>query len=439
MPLKQKPTDTPSSAAKAGDVSTLPIRTKDSRPLKPSRDAPLLDRLKRSGLDPQKLLDLALPGKTGKVAAKRRHRMILLGYLFVVGLPSLLFAAYMVFWASDQYHSTAAFAVRSAKTAAATEILGMVLDSGSESTTSNSYIVNDYLQSQAILEDLKGKIDLEAIFNREGADWLFRMGRGLPIEDELDYWNRMVDVSYDATSGVIYVEVRSFHPEDSLQIGDAILQRSEILVNKLSEVNRRQSIRYAEETVARAEARLKTIRRQMLAYRDETQEVSPEDNAKIAMEMIAGLDQRVVAKEAEKKTLETYLNASSPRIRLLSQEIGALKTQIAAERQRLGGGAAAGEAGARDDRLAVRIGDYTDLKLEEEFANKFYTTAMAGLEQARQDADQKHMYLATFITPTLSEQAQYPHRYLYSLGVFLLLLGLWTVAVLMYYNVRDRT
>ncbi|MEP5136055.1 MAG: hypothetical protein ABJQ45_12215 [Parasphingorhabdus sp.] len=423
-----------------GMFVTVPRQDQDPLTKNRGKNPPLIDRLKKSGLDPQKLLDIARPGSATKSTTSLRHRLILIGFLLFVALPSAAFSAYMIFWASDQYHSTTAFAVRSANQAAATDILGMMLDSGSESPTSNSYIVNDYLQSQAIIEDLSHTIDLEAIFNRDQADWLFRLGTDLPIEDKIDYWNRMVDINFDATSGVIYVEVRTFHPDDSVTLATAILQRSEVLVNKLSEVNRRQSVRFAEETVARAEARLKVIRRQMLAYRDGTQEVSPEDNAKIAMEMISALDQQVVAKQAEMKTLATYLNSDSPRIRLLYEEINALESQITTERQRLGGGTS-GDNGtsANDNRLAVRISDYSDLKLEEEFANQFYTTALAGLEKARQDADQKHMYLATFIKPTLSQQAQYPQRFLYSFAFFLMLAGFWTVVVLMYYNIRDRT
>ncbi|MEJ8476300.1 hypothetical protein [Roseibium algae] len=419
---------------------TLPPQTGGQTQLKPAQDTGLLDRLKRSGLDPQKLLDLALAGKSRKATIKQRHRLILLGYIFFVGLPSLIFAAYMLFWASDQYHSTTAFAVRSSNMSAATEVLGMVLSGGSESTTSNSYIVNDYLQSQAVLEDLSEEIDLQAIFNRNDADWLFQMGRDLPIEDQLAYWNRMVSISFDGTSGVIYVEVRTFAPQDSVTVANAILRRSEILVNQLSEANRRQGVRFAEETAARAEAGLKAIRRQMLAFRDLTQEVSPEDNARMATEMIAALEARVATKETEKKTLETYLDQNSPRVRLMNQEIRVLNSQIVEARQKLGTGNNGGaEKTSNRDRISLRISDYSDLKLEEEFANRFYTTALAGLEKARQDADQNTMYLATFIEPTLSQQAQYPHRLLYSFSVFLLLAGLWTVLVLMYYNVRDRT
>jgi capsular polysaccharide transport system permease protein len=434
--------ETKEQSAEKGAVFTLPSKKTGTVARSSQRDGGLVTRLKKSGLDPQKLLDLALPGATAKSATKLRHRMVLLGFLLFVALPSAAFSAYMFFWAADQYHSTAAFAVRSSNPVAATEILGMVMgNAGGESTTSNSYIVTDYLQSQAILEDLPKDLDLQSIFSRESSDVLFAMGKDLPIEDQLDYWNSMVDVSFDATSGVIYVEVRSFRPEDSVKIAGAVLKRSEVLVNQLSEANRRESVRFAEESVARAEARLKAIRKQMLAYRDETQEVSPEENARLAAEMIAGLDQQRATREAEKSTLLSYLDEDSPRIRMLDQQIEALETQISEVRQRLGAGTSPGSTVKQDraNSLSFRIADYSELALEEEFAQKLYVTSLASLEKARQEADSKHLYLATFIKPTLSQDAQYPSRFLYSLAVFLMLGGLWTVVVLMYYNIRDRT
>lgn len=423
---------------KKGEI--LPLKkAKDSQQVTPAQDTSLLERLKKSGLDPQKLLDVTLPNLQSR-PGKKRHYYIRLSFLLMVALPTAFFTLYMFFAASDQYHSSVAFAVRSSNNTAATEVLGMVLDSGGESTTSNSYIVHDYLKSQAALEDIKKTVDLENVFSKESSDWLFRMSEELPIEDQLKYWNSMVDVSFDSTSGVIFVNVRSFDPGDSVLLAEQIHAKSETLVNRLSETNRRQSVQYAEVNVAKAETRLKAIRKQLLAYRDKTQEVSPEENARITSELIGELDAELSAKEAARTTLLSYLNEDSPRIRIINQEISALEAQIAKEKKRLGSGeAVSAEDGGRVSSISTRIADYSDLKLEEEFANQLYITALAGLEKARQDADQKSMYLATFIPPTLSQDAQYPSRWLWSISVLLLLSGLWITAVLMYYNIRDRT
>ena len=429
------------------DVPAKPLEAKPSakKELKTAvKESPVLVRLRKSGLDPQKLLDVTLPGGTVKQTLKRRHLVIRLAFVLCVALPAAIVSGYMFLIASDQYESTTAFAIRSSSTPAVTDILGMVLDSGGgESVSSNSYIVHDYLQSQTFVEELKSELDLEDIFSAPGADWFFRMGTGLAIEDTVDYWKKMSTVSYDATSGVLYVQVRSFSAENSLRLTAAALEWTERLINKLSDENRRETVRFAEEAVARAETRIKAIRRELLRYREKSQEISPEDNARIALEMIATLDQSIAAKEAEKRTLQTYLDNDSPRIKLLTEEVSALRQQIENERQRMGSGIDVSlqqpNSEAAGETLPFRIANYTDLKLEEEFANQLYTAALASLEQARQDADQKHMYLATFIEPTLSEDAQYPHRLLISVAGFFILLGLWVTGVLMYYNMRDRS
>jgi capsular polysaccharide transport system permease protein len=415
--------------------------TKPNKPLKKAgKRTSISERLRKSGLDPQKLLDLTLPISRRAAQKKTRHLMVMLGFLAFVAIPTALTAVYMFFYASDQYHSTAAFAVRTVNNAPATEILGMVLNGGGggESASANSYIINDYLQSQAIIEALPAEVDLEKIYNRQGADWLFRMGTELPIEAKLSYWQDMVEVIYDATSGVIYVEVVSFRPEDSQLIANVILQESEKLVNQLSEKTRRQSVLSAEKALASAEARLKAIQKQLLAYRERTQEVSPEDNARLVMEMISRLEQQLIQKEAERKTLLGYLNESTPRIRILSDEIESLKTQVDLERKRLGSGLGFDPADPNDS-ISFRLADYSELKLEEEFAKQMYATALAGLESARREAASKSLYLATFIKPTLSQEPQYPSRFMYVLTIFLLFLGAWLVSVLMYYNIRDRS
>ncbi len=110
-----------------GTVFNLPSKKGAAVAKANSKDGKLISRLKKSGLDPQKLLDLALPGTTAKSATKMRHRMILLGFMLFVAMPAAAFSAYMFFWASDQYHSMTAFAVRSSQPVAATEVLGMVM------------------------------------------------------------------------------------------------------------------------------------------------------------------------------------------------------------------------------------------------------------------------------------------------------------------------
>lgn len=394
-------------------------------------------RLRHAGLDPSQLIRARSSAEEGQVKRPLRHRWIILGFFLGVLLPTLAASVYMVFLAADQYHSRTAFAVRTIENTGATEFLGLVVQGGGASTTSDSYIISDYLQSQAVVEEVSKALDLAAMFNRSNSDWYFAMGEDLPIEDKVDYWNAMVDVNYDATSGLITVETRAFSPQDATAIAEALVEASERLVNRLADKAHRESIRFAKQEVARAEARLKIYRKELLQYREETQEISPLENAKITVELIASLEQELTKNQAELKTLKQYLDPQSPQIRILERQILSLEEQIASERQRLGAGS--GIAGLAGRSISNRLASYEELELEREFAQKAYTAALASLEKARAEADSKQIYLAVSLHPSLSEEAQYPYRLLSSLTVFLALFGLWLVIVLTYYNVRDRT
>lgn len=78
------------------------------------------------------------------------------------------------------------------------------------------------------------------------------------------------------------------------------------------------------------------------------------------------------------------------------------------------------------------------METEREFAERAYTAALASLEKARLEANNRQRYLALFIEPTLSELAQYPSRLLNALLVALGLLFAWGIGVMSYYNIRDR-
>ncbi|MXN67188.1 RkpR, polysaccharide export protein [Stappia sp. GBMRC 2046] len=393
-------------------------------------------RLRHAGLDPMQLVRARSAAEEGQVKIPLRHRWMVLGFVFGVLLPAIVVTVYMVFIAADQYHSRTAFAVRTIENAGATELLGLVVQGGGASTTSDSYIISDYLQSQAVVEDISKTLDLEAIFNRSNSDWYFAMGEDLPIEDKVEYWNTMVDVNYDATSGLITIETRAFAPEDATAIADALVEISERLVNRLADKAHRESIRFAKQEVARAEARLKIYRKELLQYREETQEISPLENARITVELIASLEQELTKNQAELKTLKQYLDPQSPQIRILERQILSLEEQISSERQRLGAGNGTSDVARRS--ISNRLASYEELEVEREFAQKAYTAALAGLENARAEADSKQIYLAVSLHPSLSEDAQYPYRLLSSLTVFLLLFGVWLVCVLTFYNFRDR-
>ena len=65
-------------------------------------------------------------------------------------------------------------------------------------------------------------------------------------------------------------------------------------------------------------------------------------------------------------------------------------------------------------------------------------SALAGLDLATAEAARKSRYLAAYIEPALSETPQYPQRRIILATLSGFLIGIWVVATMVYYSVRDR-
>lgn len=378
-------------------------------------------------------------GWMSKVRA--RHLIIAGAFLSVVALPATLTSLYMAFIAANQYHSSASFSVRSIDSGPATDILGMFTQASSGSTISDSYVLLDFILSERMVQAVDEAFGLDSIFAPRGLDYFYGIGRQMPIEDKLDYWRSMVSVNFDHTSAILELEVKAFTAEDSQKIAAFIIAQSEKLVNELSLSARDEVLKVAQVEVGTAENRLSNTRIALRQYRDSSQEADPVEGAKLAAQLVGSLEQQLVKLNTELSTALTQMSEDTPRIRVMRSQISSLEKQIEREKQRFGSGVVSKQGRTGSTALsdvAGRIQQYETLETQREFAERAYTSALAGLEKARIEATGKQRYLAVFITPTLSELAQYPSRLLNSILVLLGALLAWGVAVMGYYNIRDR-
>ncbi len=76
--------------------------------------------------------------------------------------------------------------------------------------------------------------------------------------------------------------------------------------------------------------------------------------------------------------------------------------------------------------------------LNQEFAEKAYTAAMASLEHARSEASRTQSYLAIFGQPSVAEEASYPRRWLNIWVVFIVACILWAIGMLGALTIKDH-
>lgn len=308
-------------------------------------------------------------------------------------------------------------------------LLGMGQVSTGRST--DSEILYEFLSSQQVVEQILEKVDLRKIFSNTKDDWIYSIPKDASIEKLLNHWKWRVKVSHDKASGILHVTTLTFSPEDSKRINEAILEESQLLVDKLSRVARDDTTRYAQEELLQSAERLRVARKNFAEFRARNKIIDP---------VIEIQNRGGALGELEKQLVEAMVNLqlitsstpsdNDPRIKQAQRRVDAVREQLERERSAVGGG--------EDDGFIKVVGEYEALLLEREFAEKAYIAASAALDSARIEADRRSKYLAVHIGPTLAKTSLYPQR-----GTILLisiagLVLVWIITVMSIYALRDR-
>ena len=358
-----------------------------------------------------------------------RHRLLMLSFLVVVFLPLLVSAAYLWGVAKDQYASTVGFSVRREDATSAADILGG-LTSFSNSSSSDTDILYEYLRSQKLVADMDVRLDLRAIWSKPVGDPVFTLDPEGSIEDLLDYWQGMVRTSYDSSTGLIEVRVLAFDPADATRIAQELLDQSATMINKLNLAAREDAVRFSREELAAAEDRLRAAREAVTAFRVKNQIVDPTTDFQKQAGLVGMLDNQLAEAQIEIDLLAGAAE-NDPRLIQAKRRAEVIEARIAAERAKVGV-----QGGQKD--YAALAADYERLAVDREFAEKAYVTALSAYDGAKAASQRTSRYLAAHVLPTRAEVSRYPER-LSILGLLALFLGLvWSIGTLVVYSLKDR-
>lgn len=364
---------------------------------------------------------------------KLRHRLVLISFVIFVMIPPVLAAIYLWGFAADQYNSKVGFSVRLEETNSPLSILGG-LTGISGSSSSDTDILFEFIQSQRLVADMDAELNLHAIWSKPQGDPVFALQPDASLEELVAYWNDMVHLSRGKSAGLLEVEVRAFAPGDAQVIATALFTRSTDMINQLSAIAREDAIRYAREDLDGAEERLKTSRAAVTRFRNLNQIVNPEQDIQSQAGLLANLRNQQAATLIEIDLLRETANPGDPRLTQLERRLQVIETRIAAERDKFG----LGTDGNDNTAYANLVGEYERLVADREFAERAYVTALASYDGALAESRRKSRYLAAYMQPTIAETPVYPQRLTLLTMISLFLFLSWAIAVLIYYSVKDR-
>ena len=364
---------------------------------------------------------------------RRRSRLGWFSFMIIVAIPLAIAAAYYFLVAADQYVAEFRFALRSAEPERHDPALLLQESIAPSPIGVDSYAVVQYLASRAIIDDLSATLDLRQIFSRSEADWPARLDLPVLIEELVRYWKRQVDAFFDATNGTIVVRARAFTPQDAFRLAEGILASSERLVNDLSARARRDAVRNAEDEVGRAEKRLKSALTRLREYRDKEGIIDPRKTADATIALAGRVRDELVRADTELSTLKHYMRGDAPSIKILEARVQSLEAQRRAVESEV-----TDTEKTRSEALSRVMGSYEQLESERTFAENTYQHALQALDRSRINADRQQVYLATFVQPTLPEEALYPRRLQSFLVVSGVAFAVWIISGFIVQSIRDH-
>jgi capsular polysaccharide transport system permease protein len=370
----------------------------------------------------------------GRARVRTRHYGLVLSFFLVVVVPAMATGWYLWARAADQYTSSVGFSVRREEAQSAVELLGG-LSKMSGSSSSDTDILYEFIRSQELVRLIDAEMDLRGHYSAPyDRDPVFAFNPEGTIEDLMAYWRRMVKTYYDPGTGLIELRVHAFDPAYARDLAQRIFVESTRMINELSDIARDDATRYAQAELERAIERLKIARQAVTEFRMRTQIVDPSADIQGKMGLLANLQNQLAAALIELDLLRDVARDGDPRIAQAERRIEVIERRIAEERRKFGVG---GEGPGGED-YATLVAEFERLTVDRQFAEQAYTAALSAYDAALSDAQRQSRYLAAYIRPTLAERSAYPERpIVLALTAFFLLLA-WSIAVLIYYSIRDR-
>lgn len=351
--------------------------------------------------------------------------------VFVVLIPVLLSILYFGFLASDVYISESKFVIKSPDKPAASG-LGVILQSaGFTNAGDESFAAQTYASSRDALRAVNRNATFAEAYTRPHISIFDRFnpfGNSGSFEDLYKYFQKKVRLQNDSSTSITTLTVRAYTAEDARRFNEQLLGLSERTVNRLNQRGRLDLIRYAETEVADAKAQSLKAALALAEYRNRTGVVDPEQQATVRMQMVAKLQDGLIAAKTELGQLQRY-TPQNPRIPVVQTLLGTLQSEINRE---------LGMVAGNRESLAANAVRFQRLTLETTFADKQLAGALSSLEQARSESLRQQAYVERIVQPNLADAPMEPRRLRGILATLALALVAYGILRMLLAGVREH-
>ncbi len=353
-------------------------------------------------------------------------------FALTVLLPTVCAAVYFGLVASDRYISESQFVVRNPQRQIPSGLGALLQGTVFARSQDDTYSVHGFIRSRDALRELDQKLHVRQAFSRKDID-VFNRFPILDFDDSFEalhrYYQDRVVIEYDSASSISVLRVAAFTAHDARDINDMLLQMGERLVNNLNTRSREDLIHVAEQEVRQAKEQVAGAAAALSAFRNDRHVLDPDKQGVMQLEGVGKLQEELVRAEAQLAQVQR-LSPANPQIPSLESRVQILRRSIAGERAKVVG---------VEGSLSTQMPTYEQLVLQKGFADRQLAAALGSLENARNEAHRKQLYLERLVQPNLPDVAIEPRRIRGVLTVLAFSLVLWGVVSMVLAGVREHT
>lgn len=334
-------------------------------------------------------------------------------FLSLVIIPTVIFAFYQCFWASERYESQAQVIVQQPD-GLATMDTSMALLTGlgvSNSGVSDTELVKAYILSNDMLKYLDDALELRKHYSQSDIDMFSRMSVEDSWESFLEYYQKHIEVYIDAKSGIVHIYSQGFTPSFAHKLTETIVSRAEWYINSIGHQLAEAQLTFIQNEHELIEDKLEQAQSNLLKFQQRYNLLDPMAEGAAMQQITYGLEGQITAKEAELKSLLTIMSERAPQVIAAKNTLSALKLQLTKERSKL--------SDDSDDNIPVSeiLSRFTDLKIKMELALNAYTSSQVSLEKSRIEAYRQLKYLVVVESAIYPQDSKYPDV-IYNLSLF---------------------
>lgn len=351
--------------------------------------------------------------------------------LLFVAIPTLVSFFYLGLWHSPMFESQTKFAVRSTEESLPNlSIATQLLNAGSPNSN-DARIINEFLGTPDLFTQLDAELHLVEHYGDKKKDFLSRLESDPTNIEKKEYWEKVIARELDPDSGIVTFTVKAYSPEMAKAIGDAVLKKSEDLVNSMNERANKDALSLAEKEVQVAQEKLVKTQEALKKFRESHQDIDLKTTAGGLQTLVLELEAEKTKISAQLSELQSYMKPDAPAVLTLEKKIEALNKQLNLERGRL--------TDLKDSTsLNKSVSEFESLTLDHEFAQKQLVSALAALETARVQFLSKARYVVTIAKPELPDESTYPKVLLFTLTIALCLLFIYGLCSLIVASIREH-